>query len=258
MTYATWLADALRSAGLNVVEEPGWQTRGRGPMGKIAGVLCHHTAARNRANAPSLRLVRDGRPDLPGPLSQLLLARDGTFHVIAAGRCNHAGRGEWRGVSDGNSAFIGIEAENAGDGSEPWPEVQVDAYASGVAALLDNIGAPSDMAAGHKEYALPKGRKIDPSFDMAPFRARVRGHLKGKPAQRAVHATDPSRAMLRRGDSGDSVRELQALLRIVVDGQFGPLTHAAVKRFQEAHGLAADGMVGPATWKALLAVGPVP
>jgi hypothetical protein len=29
------------------------------------------------------------------------------------------------------------------------------------------------MCVGHKEYALPAGRKIDPSFDMIAFRLKV-------------------------------------------------------------------------------------
>lgn len=47
----------------------------------------------------------------PGPHAQLGLGRDGTFYIIAAGRCNHAGKGNWKGVTDGNGFFIGIEAE---------------------------------------------------------------------------------------------------------------------------------------------------
>lgn len=174
MTNQDWLADALRGAGCNVVELAGWQTRGRpGAFGPVKGILCHHTAGSKNGNAPSLSLIVNGRPDLEGPLSHLHLARDGTFTVIASGRCNHAGAGAWRGITSGNSSFIGIEAENAGDGTDPWPDVQMDAYARGCAAILKHIGAPVIMCAGHKEYARPIGRKIDPSFDMSVFRAKV-------------------------------------------------------------------------------------
>lgn len=171
---ATWLADALSASGCTVVELAGWQTRGRpGVFGPVKGVLCHHTAGSKNGNAPSLNLIVNGRPDLEGPLSHLHLARDGTFTVIAAGRCNHAGPGSWQGVTSGNSSFIGIEAENAGDGTDPWPVEQIEAYARGVAAILNHIGATSIMCVGHKEYALPPGRKIDPSFNMTAFRQKV-------------------------------------------------------------------------------------
>lgn len=251
MVMITWLADVLREAGLKVEESPGWKTKGRGPMGTPKGVMLHHTAGPKSGNSPSLRIVRDGRSDLPGPLSHLFLARDGTYIVIGAGRTNHAGRGSWQGAS-GNSSFIGIEAENAGDGTDPWPDAQIDAYERGVAALLTKIGADAVMAVGHKEYAKPRGRKIDPAFDMVEFRENVES-IMGPDAtvRRPVRTEDPIRVMLRKGDRGESVRVLQQKLGIITDGIFGPDTQSAVKEFQREHSLVVDGIVGPATWKAL-------
>ena len=62
--------------------------------------------------------------------------------------------------------------------------------------------------------------------------------------------------MLQQGSQGGGVRKAQALLdvfgaHLVVDGDFGPATAAAVRSFQGSHGLQADGIVGPLTWTAL-------
>lgn len=57
--------------------------------------------------------------------------------------------------------------------------------------------------------------------------------------------------MLRKGDVGEDVAEIQRLLNITADGSFGPMTETAVKDFQTKHGLYADGIVGPATKAAL-------
>jgi peptidoglycan hydrolase-like protein with peptidoglycan-binding domain len=50
---------------------------------------------------------------------------------------------------------------------------------------------------------------------------------------------------------GSAVRLLQRRLGIAADGVFGPGTRRALKRFQRAHGLTPDGVAGPATWAAL-------
>lgn len=69
---------------------------------------------------------------------------------------------------------------------------------------------------------------------------------------------------LQRGARGASVGILQHALQragyhLQADEQFGPSTEGAVRDFQSHHGLAADGVCGPATWAALSAIpGPVP
>ena len=62
---------------------------------------------------------------------------------------------------------------------------------------------------------------------------------------------------LQRGAEGEPVRRLQAALcgaglgPAKIDGDFGPATDAAVRRFQSAKGLWPDGIVGPKTWAKL-------
>jgi hypothetical protein len=180
MTFSLlWLPGILRAAGLIVNEVPGWQNRGHGDEGKVLGVLCHHTCGPLHGDLPDLNVLIDGRPDLGGPLCNLGLGRSGQYWMIAAGKGWHAGGGNWQGITDGNAHLIGIEAENIGTSDrqgnplEPWPAVQMDAYKRGCAAILRHIGALPIMCAGHKEYALPHGRKDDPNFDMVAFRRDV-------------------------------------------------------------------------------------
>src|SRR5574344_2434615 len=63
--------------------------------------------------------------------------------------------------------------------------------------------------------------------------------------------TTDSHMTLKKGMDGLHVQGLQELLHIYPDGKFGPLTEEAVKEFQKAHGLGADGIVGEKTWAAL-------
>jgi putative chitinase len=54
--------------------------------------------------------------------------------------------------------------------------------------------------------------------------------------------------LLKNGSEGAEVKKLQVKLGVEAIGKFGPKTEAAVKAWQKANGLTADGIVGPGTW----------
>ena len=63
--------------------------------------------------------------------------------------------------------------------------------------------------------------------------------------------------LLKRGDNNEDVKKLQVRLGVEAIGTFGPKTEEAVKAWQAANGLTADGIVGPASWAKLFPVATV-
>ena len=80
----------------------------------------------------------------------------------------------------------------------------------------------------------------------------------GRPRYELIGGTIPESEeydmpQIQRGSKGKAVKILQIILGdLEVDGSFGPATQAATLAFQKKHGLTADGIVGPKTWRALL------
>lgn len=176
-----WLEDVLREAlGDRLVVHDGWKERGAGgTMGVIWGTMIHHTGNVNER----VEVIRDGvqQPSgwLPGPLSQCLITPDGKCHLIAVGPCNHAGGGNWGTLTNGNGSAIGFECAYSGSG--PWPQKQIVTMRDAAAAISKKIGKKAaDSVCGHKEYAKPQGRKVDPgNMDMNWFRGEVQKDLDG-------------------------------------------------------------------------------
>ena len=197
----TYLPELLRLWGVEVREYPNWRQRGQGDFTDIWGVMCHHTGAANT----SPKIIAEGHSALRGVLSQIHLDPQGVATICAAGLAFHAGEGYLPGLGGGyvtrptkspnksfpvgNARMIGIEAQHAGTPGVPWPERQMEAYSRICAALCWFHDWPLSRVAGHKEYALPKGRKVDPSFDMEGFRRRVQHQLDNPPA--AVRGDSP-------------------------------------------------------------------
>lgn len=74
------------------------------------------------------------------------------------------------------------------------------------------------------------------------------------PAPKPISPLAKYRAtVLRVGSTGPAVAALQRALRVGADGQFGPLTRAAVVTYQRTRRLSVTGIVTTAVWQALIA-----
>lgn len=241
----------LRRWGLKVELKEGWQDRGRPYNFTPKAVICHHTASGSQSgNFGSESVVTFGRSDLPGPLCQFLLGRDGTVKIIAAGYANHAGYGGPRATvpaNMGNTYAYGIEAENNGLG-EKWPKEQLNAYYRLCAALLDYMDRRDvERVFGHKEWT---SRKIDPAgIDMDKFRSRVKDALDAGPSAPHVRLS-----RLKPGKRNHDVVQLKKHLKkrgfyngSTTNNYFGKGLSKAYKRWQDHlgyEGKDADGEPG--------------
>lgn len=198
----TDLAAILRKAGLHVVEVPGWETLSRPESTggfDPRGNLWHHTGSKD-VNPRSLDddyayarwLAEVGRSDLPAPLCQVSVGRDGTVYVCAAGRGNHAGKAKASGpmpAGDGNALYLGWECQNSG--TEGWSPAQYDAMVTAAAATSLAYGWSAEHNRAHKETSITG--KWDPGqLDMVDFRDDVAGKM------RALTRKPPIRRTLRK------------------------------------------------------------
>jgi N-acetyl-anhydromuramyl-L-alanine amidase AmpD len=181
-----------------------------------------------------------------------------------------------------NHDGIGIEhagrAKQTGrDWSDEYSTAMLDRSAGLVADLCRKYAIPvtwlyaADLRAGkrgittHKAVsdAFKRGSHWDPGpgFPVERYLALVRAKLgKAAPPQDPA-PLKPSPPVLRIGSYGWRVKRLQRMLRArdlfpeaaQIDGDFGEITEAAVKAFQEFADLEPDGIVGPLTWQALAA-----
>ena len=231
-----WLEEVLRPVlGDKLKALPDWQEYGHGDFGDIWGVMLHHTG---NANEPA-QSIRDGRPDLAGPLANLHIAQDGTVTIVAAGVCWHAGAGCYPGLptDDANQVVIGIECAWPKNCSVPesemckecWPDAEIVAMRDTVGAVLTKLGHDSSHVIGHKEWAGDENplhefrqgphAKWDPgNIDMNWFRQEVAKAMRGD-FKKIEHMNEPEQAPQR------SDRELlEEIWRTVTAGATPPVT----------------------------------
>jgi peptidoglycan hydrolase-like protein with peptidoglycan-binding domain len=127
---------------------------------------------------------------------------------------------------------------------------------------------PPPPASTGKTALPPQGDGVTAPRITVPHPGLLRKSDGFESARTALTALDvPSgrgHSILREGSRGGEVKELQNKLNAkgfncgAADGIFGSKTDSAVRSFQRANGLVADGIVGPKTWAALNKAAPPP
>lgn len=197
LTAAQWL-QILKAEGVHVAEYPGWTSHERDdetgkPFGPVHMILNHHTAGSDSLKTVAVLGIGSS---LPAPLAHIHLAKSGLATMTSKGRANHAGLMALNaydsflmersvhpaplkssGTIDGNDVAYGVEAENLGNGTDVWPEVQYDAYVRINAAVCRHYGWSSESVGMHKETSIEG--KPDPKGPVAGYGVRGRFEFTG-------------------------------------------------------------------------------
>lgn len=115
-----------------------------------------------------------------------------------------------------------------------------------------NLNAVADTGDVVKLTKIINGGDIGLADRQARY-AKAMAVLTGSaPVAAAPAAQASSGGALRVGSNGEDVKRIQKVLGVAADGDFGPGTERAVKAWQQANGLAPDGVVGPKTLAKLI------
>ncbi|MEM7441966.1 MAG: N-acetylmuramidase domain-containing protein [Pseudomonadota bacterium] len=207
----------------------------------------------------------DRKFDVSHPHLSMRSWRDNSKHVLG-------GEAEWGRIEEA-ATLDRDEAYN----SASYGSAQIMGFNFQTAGYPDVHAFVDDMNKGEEGQIRAfvnflKGSRLDAPLRAKDWRAFARGyngpgqvdHYSGALEDAYARNVDISEAepgdrTLRAGAKGPDVRVLQQIIADQgfdpgpVDGHFGGRTLDAVKDFQTARGLGADGVVGPKTWAALRA-----
>lgn len=168
-------------------------------------------------------------------------AREARFEAAFAANPSDA----MRATSWGGPQIMGFNHAAAGFGTVPeMVEAMADDEAAQLNAFVSLI----------RSWGLAGAIR---AHDWRAFAARYNGNANVEAYAAKIESAWQRRSrkaspvVLRSGDKGPAVRRLQQALGLAVDGSFGPETDRAVRAFQSHAGLPVDGVVGARTWEAL-------
>ena len=125
----------------------------------VSMIVLHYTGMQDAASA----IQRLCDPEAKVSSHYLVTEEGKVLRLVDEGkRAWHAGRSHWRGITDVNSASVGIEIVNPGHefGYRPFPEEQIDALIPLVHDIKERHGITRGNVVGHSDVA--PARKQDP------------------------------------------------------------------------------------------------
>ncbi|MGW0792376.1 peptidoglycan-binding protein [Streptomyces sp. NPDC002911] len=207
-------------------------------QGSYAGTISWFQNATSKVSSHYVVRSSDGR------ITQMVRDADTAYHAKSA-----------------NASSLGIEHEGFIDDPSWFTDTMYRSSAALTTYLCDRYGIPKDRAhvIGHSEA--PGNDHTDPgvNWNWTYYMQLVGGSANGSDV-----LSFRSYTTQKTGSQGPQVTAVQTLLNQqgytagTADGTFGTLTDSAVRAFQKARGLGADGVVGPRTWTALLSAGTTP
>ncbi len=163
----------MEKGKIQLVKSPNFNDR---PSASITMIVVHHTVIPTLEETVNHFLSAESKVS-----SHYVIGRDGrTVQMVKdEDRAWHAGISSWKGLDNCNDYSLGIEVVNKGDGAQPFTEEQYHSLYELVEYMVSEYGIKSDMVVGHRDIALPPGRKVDPAdnFDwsrLAAFADRKR------------------------------------------------------------------------------------
>lgn len=203
------------------------------------GIQNYHMDSNGWIDAGQQFTISRGGYIMEGRNRSIEALTSGTKHVVGA----H--------VSGQNNVAIGIENEGTYITASPTAALWTS-LVNTVAYMCQQYSIAPARIFGHRDY----NNTQCPGDRLYAMLPQLRDEVAAKLG--SGNPPDPvAWPLVRQGDSGPVVRTVQHLLRqggatITADGAFGPATDSAVRTFQSARGLTADGLVGSQTWPALV------
>ncbi len=173
------------------------------------------------------------------PLAAILIATGGPVAGVAAAKAISESGG---GAAATEPAALVLDDSSASSN---------DAAAQPAAKSSAPTKAAAEKPAAPEMPALPRQQSAEaPETAGETIAATTSTTLRPK-VTRVSNPTKPKARKVKTAAKRGGVRALQAKLGLSADGDFGPSTEKALRRWQKAHGLPVDGKAGPQTLAAM-------